>query len=705
MPKRSPIKVPMVSRVTRQQGKGQVQTQPDFEPEQELEVAGPEKALDPRDLSRNNLNQAGVLHLQRTIGNQAVMRLLNDYKVSRSQTAAIQRAYEPALVTEVAHLHGEKGGKVNTGSSGSVGPKLKAGTSIEVDKSITLQGDGADWIKGKTGATEGYIRPGKYFIKSLVNVPATFGDSESDTVGSISENSEKVGGVSDTVGSGIEMGDIKSKQGGVWKDTRGDNSPMAKTETAKSGMDIGAGAMSTFSGIFGMIGSAKAVLNETDGWKRLEGGFGFAESLVKTGSGIEKIVDSIAKASGSKSGVGKSDVAGKFLSAIGDGLSAVKSSAMGLISLYKLYKSQSSEKPKEALATFKMFTEAASSAAKVAKSAYDIIGNGIPMSVVYAVPGLSIGVSAINILIRLWDAITAGKTKEKMKGNADPLRVRLATDLGVAPPDPDADHPAFDKDRRGTFPAYKTYYRTKKVVKDGLRAVKDKADTLSTGLGAHVRGKPRRQKAVLNRANKALIAAIDTHVTVPEIKSKLKTKVGTPATADEFNTNAKLYISNIVTLMDEYEFADKMGEINQKRQVGGWTDVILELVSIAGDIVTIVTSASGIGAAVGQGIKAASAGYKAVHSGAKFIQKQYRDRGTGDDKKSTKNKHAEYVGHAKFIYEQLAALDPSQPTAQVQAGKVIEYIKATGVNYGMWLSLMNQPGEQVSMLVEAMKKR
>jgi hypothetical protein len=323
----------------------------------------------------------------------------------------------------------------------------------------------------------------------------------------------------------------------------------------------------------------------------------------------------------------------------------------------------------------------------------------------YAIPGLSIGVSAINIIIRLWDAISAGKTKEKMTGSSDTLRGKLVSELGVTAPDSENPGPAFDKDRRGTFPAYKTYFRTKQALKEGLKEVRSKAVELSDNLNSKVDRKARQERSVAKRATRMLKAAIDTHITESVIKDKLKSKIGDPANSVEFNAQARLYLENLVLLMGEYEFADKMGEINQKRQVGGWTDVILELVSIAGDIVTIVTSASGVGAAVGQGIKAASAGYKAAHGGAKFVQKLYRDRGTGTGKKSTDTKHKEYVGHARFIYEQLAKLDPSAPSAQTDATKVIDYIKATGVNYGMWLALINQPGEQLEMLVEAMKKR
>lgn len=157
-------------------------------------------------------------------------------------------------------------------------------------------------------------------------------------------------------------------------------------------------------------------------------------------------------------------------------------------------------------------------------------------------------------------------------------------------------------------------------------------------------------------------------------------------------------------LIAHYEFADKMREINLKRQVVGWTDIALDLTSMAGDITTIAVGATGLGAAIGQGLKGVSSGYKAVHGTAKFIEKLYRDRGQGDHKKSTLNKHREYVNHAHFIYNQLAALDPQQPNVATKAQELLLLVRATGVNVPLWLAEQDVP-RQVTMLVEAMKQR
>jgi hypothetical protein len=145
-----------------------------------------------------------------------------------------------------------------------------------------------------------------------------------------------------------------------------------------------------------------------------------------------------------------------------------------------------------------------------------------------------------------------------------------------------------------------------------------------------------------------------------------------------------------------------MAEINDKRKVSGWTDVVIELVNIAGDITTIAVGATGIGAAIGQGMKAGAAGVKAAHSASKFVQKVHRNRGAGDGEKSTSTKHKEYVNHAKFIYKQIAALTPGDTARE---GQIKKYVRATGVNYEMWESLRFNPQDQLEMMVNAMKKR
>ncbi|MFH7242622.1 MAG: DUF4157 domain-containing protein [Spirulina sp.] len=608
---------------------------------------------------------------------------------------SIQAAFEVAYVNDTAQLHridpttGKDKGTV------SGGKKLRSGDEVEADETATI----GEWTKAKAAGKDGYLRKSKIVLKrTLTGVTDPKFQSDSFEVGQ--NTTDTAGGFFDGSAGTIEQSSLKTIKDGRLHDREDASSGST---TAKTGLDITAGVGDTFSGLLGLAANFQAISKDKSAWDNFAAGFGFVQSLGKATSGSTKIVDSIAKISGSEKGVGKSDVAGKVTGAIADGLSAVKDAALGIIGIYRLFKSQSDEKKKDALVTFQSFTNAAASAAKVAKSAYDIIGKGIPMSVVYTVPALSIGVSAINALVRLWDAITADKTKSSMGQLASPLRITLASTLGDTVPTEDnvKDSKVFDKDRRGTFPNYKTYFRIKKDVRESIKQISELAQERSKNLGDVARDS-RQDRSVAKRAHVAVKAKITSSTLNAEVKKKLEDLTGTPRTVVEFRDNTVKPLEDVDQQIDTYEYADKMSEINKKRKTSGWTDVILELVSMAGDITTIAVGATGIGAAIGQSIKLGAGAYRVGHSSAKFIQKIYRDSGDGSDKKSSQNKHREYVGHAKFIYQQVATLKPGDTA---KADQTEQLIRATGVNYGMWLAERHNPKEQVEMLVEAMKKR
>ena len=648
--------------------------------------------------------------VQRKLAKKLTQSESQPLPITNTQSISLQAAFEPAYVNETAQLHTINASEKDAGTV-SGGKKFKAGDQIEADESDSKAS--GEWVGAKAGGKTGYIRKSKIVFKRVLVNPTDpdFDGNATGNIEGVQEPTDKFGGGFDAIAGGLEVSSLKSNQGGKLNDIEGSKDTTAFG--SKSGLDIVSGTGDALTGLFGMAGNAMKISRDKTAWENLEAGYGFVESLGKSTSGATKIVDSIAKASGAKDGVGQSDVAGKITGAIADGLSGVKNAAMGVIGIYKLFKSQSDEKGKDALVTFKALVEAAGSAAKVAKNAFDIIGNGIPMSIIYTVPALGIAVSAINLLIRLWDAIKAGNTKSDMMGAADPLRLDIASTLGEGLPNEDNvdNSKIFDKDRRGTFPAYKTYFRTKKPVREAIKGIATFAQTQLGSVevedqnlqSSYVGPKTKEEtEQPIKDGHAAIKNHIDSTALDGGIKDKLKTLIGQPKTVDELRETTVKSLAEVDQKIDTYEYVDKMSEINQKRQVGGWTDVILELVSMAGDIVTIAVGATGIGAAIGQGVKAASAGYKVVHGSAKFVQKLYRNRGDGSDNKSSMNKHKEYAEHARFVYQQVSTLTPGDTVREKQLEK---YIRATGVNYGMWLAVKHNPQTQVEMLVEAMKQR
>ena len=846
-----------------------------------------------------------------------------DTPVQKKSVDVIQRAMEEAFVNDTAQLHTLD---ATTGQDQGVvrgGKKVRAGDEIMADNDQQV----GEWMSAEFGGKTGYVRKSKVVLKSVLAVY----DTSSPLSEGFSEVTDLLGSGTDTASGGMETG--TDQYGGV---------------VAKSGFDIASGVGDGLTGLFGMIASAKELISgNQDKWESLESGFGFVSSAAKGASGVNKVVDNIAHRTGSEAGAGESGTAGKYLGAIADGLGAVKDTALGVIGLYKLFKVKSDSKAKDALAVGKSFTSAALSAAKVAKNAYDIIGNGIPMALIYTIPALSIAVSAINVIIRLADSFSAGDMKAEMEGLANTDRGLVAASLGESEPTEATvdSSEVFFGDRRGTFPHYKTYFRTKKEVRAAVKKIntdaeneklalankigsagdvalsagnkKSKIDDHKTDMedinvsvpvsvtkhqdliqaGVDARNaamedvkasvsasvtkhnkpqtaKSHRMEASLNRGEalkeikenidknatltsddkialyKAIMAqplenftepfaamqanysnpadiSLKTAEALAEIKAKIDAKasltdadktalytaiqlnqladfttpvtteaqqrhqaflsgvvdevrtevdtaahlegpdkssikgllINPPGSAADYktgvvdpltnNSEGLLTANGLVKLkanidgsglttgpanklkgdigtvnnkaafdldvdllkqkdvqIDQYELGDKLAEINDKRKVSGWTDVVLELVSMAGDITTIAVGATGIGAAIGQGMKAGAAGVKAVHSASKFVQKVHRNRGAGDGEKSTSTKHKEYVNHAKFIYKQIAALTPgdTSPAGVAREGQIKKYIRATGVNYEMWESTADRK-EQLEMMVNAMKKR
>ena len=568
------------------------------------------------------------------------------FPITNTQSISLQAAFDKeAYVNDVAQLHTlDSSGK----DKGTVrgGKKLKVGESILADETKV----NGDWILAKEGATEGYIRRDKIVLKSALN---------------------------------------------------------------KSNPDLKAKG---HLGLLDMVDNAKKISGDKDAWENLEKGIGFLQGI-EIAKTVTKSIGGVATAGGAVASFFSHDKTAEvlekgadYIEPLADSLSTLKNALSAIIGLWRLYNyySQNEQKGKDALVITEAIFAAASSAADVAATVCELLEANVPMSVASKVPGLNIVLSIISATLRLWDAISSGKTKGKMMDSANTLRQEIASELGERVPDKDnvKQSEIFDGDRRGTFPRWIWYFRTKKTVR---KAIKD----LATFADGQVKEVDSEQKKLISPKEEELEqpvkdghAKIKDHIDLTDlgggIKNSLKTLMGEPKTIAKLLEKVKSF-GEIDQKIDTYEYVDKMSEINQKRQVGGWTDAILELVSMAGDIATM----TGIGAAIGQGVKIASSGIKAAHGTSKFVEKLYRNRKDGIHKKSKTNKHKEYVAHAKFIYGQISTLTQDTPEGTERAKQLEEYIRATGVNYGIWLAVSKkgEPKEQVEMLVEAMKER
>lgn len=716
------------------------------------------------------------------------------------KSLVIQRAAENAIVVDGTSLKKNEpkdgtdtpmGGKV-FGSS-SVGPKWKTGQIVpNVDFSTAVNGyykvdydGGVAWLSMTSAIRQGDLN------NSTVAYEEENGlDQVSDRIGDVSDLADLgSGGLENTWLKGVDGkggidSDLKKGSGEAEGGSLGKFGDLkdkdAGIETAKNATDFASGSLGTLSSLWGMKTAAQDFYKEPS-WKAAAEG---VESLVGGVANSAKAVDGMAKALGYEKGSVKdgdtennigSDIVAKYTGAISDGVSSVKNAFLGFVGLWKLYSSPSNTKGKDALVSTYQITKSALSAVKVAKSAYDIIGKGTPAGLITAIPGLSIAVSAINLIIRFADAWQAGGVKNSMEDKSEGLRPLLARSLGEAADDKSEN--IFRTERRGVFPAYKSYYRTYPNIlstvisahSEGVNARDNQADestsegiqikdakslfdakvlalTSSTAAAdsnksetsrllaeawkvheSHGGNSSTEYKAIYEKwkaasdkqeeldksaaeagteksaaeakvtslpdeiVKSAVHDTIEASSTKPSVKAALKGKV-----------TGKDSLDKLVTTSDdikEYEVVDKMSEINQKRQVAGYSDVVKEMINISADIATL----SGVGAIVGTAMKGAVAAESLAHAGAKGVQQIYRDQHdyTADEvDKSSSKKHEQYVNHTQHIFRMLSVAQTED-----QAKNVLAIMKATGVNTGMMFAINGEPAKQAEMMISAMKKR
>lgn len=390
-------------------------------------------------------------------------------------TNAIQRAPVDGMIAKETRLkQNEKTNNVDApmerkifGSS-YIGNTLKPGETIpNVD--FDLKKDG--YYKTTLNNQIAWLEIGASFNKALLaeeNVgfeQVSYKDEFSDRIGDTGDLIDGIaGGLENTwlkgtngkggINTDLTKGSGESEGGsnGKFGDLKNINKGI---ETAKNSSDFTSGSLGALSSLWGMKNAAKDFYQEPS-WKAFGEG---VESLTGGVSNGAKAVDGMAKALGNKDGTGDSDIVGKYSGAVNDGVSSVKNAFVGFMGLWNLYNSPSNTKEKDALVSSHQITKAALGAANVAKSAYDIIGKGIPTSLLTTIPGLSIAVSAINLIIRFADAWQSGDLKNDMAKKSDLLRPQVLGTLSQEGKDQETKPQVFRDDQRGIWPSYVIYQR------------------------------------------------------------------------------------------------------------------------------------------------------------------------------------------------------------------------------------------------------
>jgi hypothetical protein len=642
-----------------------------------------------------------------------------------------------AYILDTAHLHKvsiKDASKVS--QSNYIGPKLKKGDEIKVDPQVIMEG-GA-WVKAEKDGLSGYIRKTKY-LEKLTN---PLGDTnpeaeESTTLENAGEVADQVsGGVNDTYG---EYGDSQD-------------------------LGLAGGILDGVSGLLGMVSNAKTMISSQEIWEKLETGYGVLQSGSTLAAGVSAAVanteggDSSALASNITAAIADG------LSGLKDAVISIvnfyklykstigKKPKEAAIFLQQLVNAALAGS-KVAKSIYGIISDNIPTPVVYAVPAFSLA-----MSAINGITRLSDALSAGNtktqmetesnrfvdgVALALGDAAKPDETNISGSKVFDPDRrgtfPNYKTYFRIKPQIKQSVNAADIKSKteyttNEATPCQTAYDAVISTI-DGLSIDTPKKDKIKSEIPNPPTNKADFETNIVNKLEglisdpnfedvKDVLAQIQTianseyaeiekntakaaydgvkatvNINNTEVKNKIITPT-VPTTQVGFKEDVVDKIGKLKTDIDQYEFADKMSEINQKRQTSGWTDVALELVNMAGDITTIAVGATGVGVLVGQGMKAGTAGFKIAHGGAKLAQKMYRNRDqTG--KKSTNTKHQEYCQHARYLYGQIANLEP---TNSAKAKELVGYISATGVNTTLFYA-ETSPQKQLEMLVSAMKKR
>ncbi|MGA8896673.1 MAG: DUF4157 domain-containing protein [Planktothrix agardhii] len=646
-----------------------------------------------------------------------------------------------AYILDTAHLH-----KVSikdptkVSQSNYIGPKLKKGDEIKVDPQVIMEG-GA-WVKAEKDGLSGYIRKTKY-LETLTTSPGNTTDPGVESTTTL----ENVGEVADQVASGVNdtYGEYEDSQdlglaGGILDGVSGllamvnNAKSMINSEDNWEKLEIGYGILQSSSTVAAGVSGAVANVKEGDSFA-LAGNItaAIADGL----SGLKDAVMSIVnfyKLYKSKIGKKPKEAAILFQQLLSAALagSKVAKSIYGIIS--------------DNIPT---------------PVVYAISALSLAMSAINSITRLSDALSAGDTKTQMETesnrfvdgvALALGDTAKPDQANISGSKVfypdrrgtfpnyktyfRIKSEIKKCVDDAATKSKAEDTNFSTTeATSCQTAYQGVLDKIDGLSIEDSQKEKIKLEIPNPPQTKADFETNIVNKlgglisdANfddvKDVLVQIQTtanseyakieentataaydavkatvNINNTEVKNKIITPT-VPTTQAGFKTDVVDKIGKLKIDIDQYEFADKMSEINQKRQTSGWTDVALELVNMAGDITTIAVGATGVGVLVGQGMKAGTAGFKVAHGGAKLAQKMYRNRDqTG--KKSTNTKHKEYCQHARYIYGQIAQLKPED---SAKAKELVGYISATGVNTTLFYAEA-EPQKQLEMLVSAMKKR
>lgn len=688
-----------------------------------------------------------------------------------------QMAMEPHIVSKNAHLRKVEGGKVVDGwfGKGKIGDRIPYNTEIEADE--TKQYESGKWISAKYNGLEGAIRSTK--IVKRKNMTEGEIDALDDNKGKdpLATTDKVIGVVGKIVGSDEKaystLGYKKTK------DKKGEDTNTYEDDTVN---DISKGTEALTSGL-GMASDITGILlagrKMKKIWKEKRWDWSLAATGLKilksTSSAAGNTIDAIDMTSRLVTGQSKdaktegnalSSLMGKITGSVG----LLKDIVDIISTSIKVYKKK---KGKDVAALFQNIGTFTKDLIKLLAK-FKVVSKKSTFFKT-SVPFLGAIISGIDALLSFLKIGDSKKVIDEMAPKSEKLKFSIIRGVlntigGVEKYTGDKNDTSkiFHEEKRGMMLYRKKYLRVNPYIMNGI-------DSLSKN--ARKTFKKRRDETISwfkllevenreDKSTKAEIAEIllnmksfkEGEATLKKKQSEKPYQTNTIKTLIQFVLNYMrkkeglvksdmneeaskistdtVIASNLIDLatdsskhrqliklkndIKEYELADKLVEINEKRKSVSIDSMITSITSTIADLTGAISGffSAGTGTVVGKVIGGAVSGYQGTRSFSKFVQGQSRKYGKfgADKSRSSKNKHKEYVNHAKFLtkmwiseadkaslHDSREDLDKSKDNVSPGLLKVKSYLEATGLKAQ---DVVEAPAMQIpDMIVEALKNR
>jgi hypothetical protein len=410
-----------------------------------------------------------------------------------------------------------------------------------------------------------------------------------------------------------------------------------------------------YGGIIGMVKNATAVLSDNV-WEQIKDN---KTDNLSLGTAITGAAGGVTTAAGKLTGKIGSDgiakAAGDITAGIGSSITSLVKSVMAIKKAYDTASGEGSALVGTSEVAIAVLS-ALQAGSQAASSIMSYLSSTVPPEITRMIPGLGIAISACQVIKECYTNYIAEQAEAEMTILANDFGSELRSVLGKNP----LEMPKlFATESRG------------------------KATFIFWGKTDYVRLKP----GIFEELNTPL---------GPKGKDIFASKYGI--------NRAQVDIDKLIPAIQNYEFASKMQEINEKRRVHSSRNVFTGLISLIGSITATFPADGGISASVLLGTASAIEG---ANSAAKAIQGLARDGyiSGGDSDRSTQAKHHEYVNHTKTLYKYLQSISEpiTKENSETKVDTAEKMLKSTGANLGTVYALNGSFADQVKHIVESMK--